>query len=336
MKPGSAPNTSRTSSASAGRACAPSALASLFSLRRSIAAHGHEHGSAAVDEHRERLDESARRHAEHSRDRLDRRRAGRLDRPGLGQRLGKAVHRPRRGRGDLHVGRVAGVGEGDLVLTGRAGRHVLVGAEAPHHPHVRLHPIPLEARAVEDAVVGLDVQLVGAIEAVRVAVEAVGVLHDELARSQHPGARPRLVALFGLEVIEDLGQVAVGANLARHVEGHVLLVCHRQHEIGAAPVLQPEDLVDVVAARSLPELGGLEHRHQQLGRSDRVELLADDLLRLAMGAPAGGEPGPHARADLARQPGAHEQPVGRRLGVGRRLPQSWEEIAGKPRHSGRV
>jgi hypothetical protein len=207
-----------------------------------------------------------------------------------------------------------------------------VRAEAAHHPDVRLHAIPLEPAAVEDAVVGLDVQLVGGLEAFHVAVERVRVLHDELARAQQARARPRLVAFLGLEVVEQLRQVAVGAHLACDVEGEVLLVRHREDQLGPAAVLQLEDLVDVVAAGLLPELGGLEHGHQHLPRADRIHLLTHDLLRPPVSPPAGREEGPEARADLPCQPRANDQLVRDRLRVGGSLPRGWQEVAGKPGH----
>ena len=105
------------------------------------------------------------------------------------------------GARDLGVGRVAGR-QRDVVLARRARRHVLVRARAAHHPDVGLDAVPLQADAVADAVVGLDELLVGRVQALVVAIEGVGVLHDELARAQHPGARARLVAALGLEVVE--------------------------------------------------------------------------------------------------------------------------------------
>ena len=121
-----------------------------------------------------------------------------------------------------------------------------------------------------------------------------------------PGARPRLVALLGLEVVEQLRQVAVGAHLARDVE--VMFSSWVIASTSSAPraVLQLEQLVDVVAAGALPQLGRLEHRHQHLAGADRVELLADDLLDLAVGPPARRQPGPQPGADLPREPRAHQ------------------------------
>ena len=105
-----------------------------------------------------------------------------------------------------------------------------------HQADVAGDAVPAQPGAVEDAVVGLDVALVGALQALRVAVEAVGVLHHELARAQHAGARARLVAALDLEVVEDQRQVAVGADDLRDVRGDDLLVGHREHELGAAAV----------------------------------------------------------------------------------------------------
>ncbi len=299
-----------------------------------VSTEQHEDRTASLDDHREGLDDRPGGDAERRRDLLHRASARGVHGDGLGQRLGQ-VDALRGRAGDLDVGGIAGVGERDVVLARGTGRHVLVRAGAAHHADVRLDAVPLQAGAVEDAVVGLDVQLVGVRQPLRVAVEAVGVLHDELARSQHAGARARLVALLGLEVVEDARQVAVGADLAGHVEGDVLLVGHRQHELGAAAVLQLEDLVDVVAAAGLPQLGRLDHGHQQLVRADRVELLAHDLLGLAVGAPARRQPRPHARGQLAGEPRAHDQHVRARLGVGRRLARGGQEVVRQAGHGRR-
>jgi hypothetical protein len=131
-----------------------------------------------------------------------------------------------------------------------------------------------------------------------------------------PARGARLVALLDLEVVEDLRQVAVGAHERGDVEGDDLLVGHGQDHVGAAAVLEPELLVEAVAPRLLPQLGGVQHGHQQLLAADRVHLLADDLLRLAMGAPARRQPGPQTRAELPDQPGPDHQLVGEGLRVG--------------------
>ena len=102
-------------------------------------------------------------------------------------------------------------------------------AGAAHHADVRLdHPVGQPA-AVVDALVDLDVALVALLQPLLVAVEAVGVLHQELARAQDAALGPRLVPLLGLDVVPDLGQVAVAAQLARGMEGDHLLVREGEH-----------------------------------------------------------------------------------------------------------
>ena len=125
---------------------------------------------------------------------------------------------------------------------------------------------------MEDPVIGFDVERVASIQPLDIAVEAVGVLHRELSGPKHGGAGTQLVALLGLQVIEPQWQVTVGADVDRDVVGDVLLVGHREHEVRVLAVSQLEQLVDVVAAREAPQLGGLEHRHQHLVGADRIEL----------------------------------------------------------------
>ena len=104
--------------------------------------------------------------------------------------LPHASRRPALDERDLDVGGVA-LAEHDLVLAGGARRHVLVRAGAAHHPDVALDAVEAQPGALHHAVVGADVQRVALLHAGLVAVEGVGVLHDELARAQHAGARAR-------------------------------------------------------------------------------------------------------------------------------------------------
>ena len=133
------------------------------------------------------------------------------------------------------------------------------------------------------------------LEAGLVAVERVRVLHDELADADQPAARPRLVAVLGLEVVPGLRQLPVALELAR-VEGERLLVRQREHEPPARAILHVEDLGDLVAPGRLPELDGRQHGREPLLRADRLHLLADDLLDLAVHAPAERRERPEAGA----------------------------------------
>ena len=153
-----------------------------------------------------------------------------------------------------------------------------------------------------------------------VTVERVGVLHDELAQPDQPGARPRLVAFLDREVVEHLRQLPVALQLAR-VEGDRLLVRQRQHVVGALAILEAEELLDVVAPGLLPQLVRRQHRHQHLLAADRVHLLADDLLDLAVHSPAERQERPDAAGHLPDEAATDEQLVVDGLGVCRRVTQ---------------
>ena len=307
-----------------GREALAQRVGQLDLVHAVVPAHHHHHQAPLLGHHRIGLEQGAGLHAERARHLLHRRLPRGVDPLG---RIGRRAERYRRRLGgcDLQVGRVAG-GEHHLVLARRARRHVLVGPQPAHHPHVGLHPVPLQAAAVQDAVVGADVLVVASCEAVEVAIEGVGVLHHELARAQHPGAGSRLVALLDLEVVEDQRQVAVGAHHLRDVEGDHLLVGHGQHHLRPAAIGQLEQLVDLVATRASPRLGRLQHRHQHLLAADGVDLLTHDPHRLLVHTPAGGQPGPQASAHLAHQPRPHHQLVREGLGIGRGLALGGQQV----------
>ena len=178
-------------------------------------------------------------------------------------------------RRDLEVGGVRVAARHDVLADGRRS-HELVRAGAAHHPDVALDHVPAQAAAVEDPGVRGAVGLVAGVEPRGVAVERVRVLHDELAHAQHAALRTRLVAHLRLKVVPALRQVAVGADLARRVPGDDLLVRHRKHHAAAGAILEAKLLRQPVAAGLLPDLGRVEHRHEDLLRADAVHLLADD------------------------------------------------------------
>ena len=295
-----------------------------------VAPDHHEPHLAALEHDRERLQQRTGGDRELARDRFHgggarrvdalRRREARRERNGLGV-----------GTRDFDVGGIAG-SEHDVVLSGRAWRHVLVGADAAHHPDVGLDPVPLQAAAVEHAVIRGAVALVGSVEPGTVAVERVGVLHHELAGPEHSGSRPGLIALLDLEVVEDQRQVTVGLDRGGYVPGDYLLVRHRQHHVRAPAVLELEQLRDRIAPGAAPGLGRMEHRHQHLLPPDRVHLLANDLDNPLMHPPAGREPAPQSGTDLTDQAGADHQLVRDRLGVRRGLALGRKEVGREQGH----
>ena len=117
----------------------PSAVPQLDLVDAMVAADDHELHRVAVDDHRERLQERARGHAELA----WRRRRSSSGRASARPRERRAAGRASTGCGicarHLEVGGIAG-GEHDLVLARRARRHVLVGSRA--RPSSRRRPRP--------------------------------------------------------------------------------------------------------------------------------------------------------------------------------------------------
>ena len=246
---------------------------------------------------------------------LGERRVGRAVRLELARRrLGVGA-----GDGGLDVGGVAALAaEDDLVLAGVGVGHVLVADRAAHHARVALDHHAVDAAARVDAVVGADVQPVALLQRLVAHVEAVGVLHDELARAQDAALGPRLVALLGLEVVPHLRELLVAVDLARGEPGDDLFVGHRQRHVGALAVLEAEHLAadGVPAAALLPDLRRLQHRHEHLLAADGVHLLADDLLDLLHDAPAGRQVHVDAGGELAHEAGADHELVAHGLRAG--------------------
>ena len=72
-----------------------------------------------------------------------------------------------------------------------------------------------EAAAVEDPAIGLVHRVVARVELLDVGVEAVGVLHQELAGPDDAEPRPGLVAELGLDLVEGDRQLLVRAGPGR-------------------------------------------------------------------------------------------------------------------------
>ncbi len=196
----------------------------------------------------------------------------------------RAVRLGRQARGGgLGVGGVAAPRAGrHQVLAGVGPDHELGGLAAAHGAGVSLHRHELQAAAGEDPLVGPPLVLVAQVEAGPVHVEGVGVLHGELADPEQAGLGPGLVAELGLDLVPDLRQLPVAAQLGPGDGREDLLVRHAQAVVAALPVLEPEHVVahHLPAARLLPDLGRVEGGEEELLAADGVHLLADDGLDL--------------------------------------------------------
>jgi hypothetical protein len=271
---------------------------------------------------------------EHGDQGVDRRGVGGVD-LGRRRRRGHDVRGHRRRLGHLNgldVGGVpARVASHERVLAVGVDREELLGGRAAHRAGHRLHDDVVEAEPVEDADVRRAVGVVAGLQPRVVDVEAVGVLHDELAAAQETGARAGLVAVLRLDLVERERQVLVGGVQVLDREREHLLVRGAEEHVGVLAVLQPEQVGAVVgpAAGRLVGLPRQQRREEQLLGADRVHLLAHDHLDLAQHPQPQRQPGVDARRGAADVPGAHQQPVARQLGVGRVLAQGPQEQASR-------
>jgi len=163
-------------------------------------------------------------------------------------------------------------------------------------------------------------------------VERVRVLHRELAHAQHARFGPRLVAELGLDLVPDLRQLLVAAQLAGKRREH-LFVGHAERHVGALAVDEPEHLLahHLPAPRALPDLRGVQRGQLELLAADRVHLRAHDRGDLAHDALPERKQGVGARHELADVARAHEQLVAHGFGVGGVVAQRGDEGFG-PAH----
>ena len=84
---------------------------------------------------------------------------------------------------------------------------------------------------------------VGNVEPRGINVERVRVLHDELAHPQQARLGTRLVAELGLNLIPDLRQLLVAAQLLARDVGHDFFVGHAQTKVGALAILEAKHVL---------------------------------------------------------------------------------------------
>ena len=152
----------------------------------------------------------------------------------------------------LHVRRViAFLAANDLILARRSVHHEFLRLRSAHRARVRIDHHILQAAAVEDAAVGVVMLGVGSVESGSIDVERVRILHDELPHPQQPRLGTRLVAKLSLNLIPDLRQLLVAAQLLARDIGHDFFVGKAQAKIGALAVLEAKMFSPITAQRPL-------------------------------------------------------------------------------------
>ena len=189
-----------------------------------------------------------------------------------------------------------------------------------------------EPHALEGAEIGDEHGLIGALGALIVIVEGIGVLHQELAPAHHPEARADLVAELPLDVEQVERQLAVALHVAAEDVHHVLLVGGAVEHLAIMAVADAQHLlaVGLVAAALLPPARRLDGGHEDLDGAGPLHLLAADLLHLLEDAKAQRQPVVDSRRRLLDHAGPQHQPVGDDLRLRRILLQDRHEV---PRHA---
>ena len=263
---------------------------------------------------------------------------------GGGDELGGAVADGRQvfdggeaGRSALEVRGVAGGGGGDEIFAGLGVDHELLRLRTAHRAGVGFDGEEVQAAAGEDTAVDGVVLVVGEVEARRVNVEGVAVLHEELADAEQAGLGAGLVAELGLDLVPDLRELLVGADLVAGEGGHDLFVGHAEAEIGAFAILKAEHVLAHrrPAAGFDPDLGGDKGGKKEL-LADGVHLFADDGNDLVNSPVAEEEVGVEAGAELADVAAAEKELVAGDFGVCGELAEGGDEELGPAMHAFRV
>ncbi len=222
----------------------------------------------------------------------------------------------------------------DEVFAGFGVDHELLGLRAAHGSGIGLDGDELEAAASEDAAVDAIVGVVAHVQPGFVDIKGVAVFHEELADAQETGFGPWFVAELGLDLVPDLGELLVGAELVAGDGGHDLFVGHAEGEFCAFAVLEAKHVVAHAgpAAGLFPELARVEGGQQEL-LADGVHLFADDGDDLVDGAIAKEEVGVDAGAELTDVAGAQEQLVACDFGVGGCFTEGGDEEFGPAMHA---
>ncbi len=157
-----------------------------------------------------------------------------------------------------------------------------MGQVAADRAGLRPHRDRLEPHTRERAQIGDKHLVVGPARGRLIEVEGISVLHQELAPAHDAEARTLLVPELPLDVIENLGQVAIRANIGpKNLRDHVL-IGRPVEQLALMPILDAQHFraIGIVAPAFPPEVGELQRRHQKLDRAGAVLLLAHDLLNL--------------------------------------------------------
>ncbi len=164
-------------------------------------------------------------------------------------------------------------------------------------------------------------------ESVPIGIQGVGIFHREFAHADQPGARARIVAEFGLNVIDQARQVAVGADFAPHQVADRFLVGHGKHQVALVAVFQPSHFCAdrVPAPGFFPNFCRQYNRHGQFLPANSVHFLTQDGFDFLLHTFAQRQHAENAGCHLADVTGTHQVRIPAGLGFGRSFAQGLRE-----------
>ena len=230
--------------------------------------------------------------------------------------------------GFFHVGGVAAAGAVDDGVFAGGGNYLEFFAHvAADAARVGCHGAVGEAEAVKNGAVGCGHFLVALARAGFVAVEAVGVFHDEFAPAHQAKARAAFVAELGLYLVEVARQLLVAFEFLAGDVRHGFFAGGLQHEVAFVAVLDAQKLRPhlVEAPCFTPQLAGLHHRHKAFNGAGAVHFLAHDSLYFLDNAQPHGHVGVDARAQLLDHARSGHELVADDFGVRRGFFQGGDE-----------
>ena len=167
-------------------------------------------------------------------------------------------------------------------------------------------------QTLHDVLVGVVLLQIGGVAALFIHVEGIGILHNELTRTDQTEAWTRLITELRLQLIQREGHVLVGLDLHLGGLGEQFLVRRTKDIALLLTVLQREHTVTKAcpAARSYVDVFRNEGRHQQFLTVGAVHFFAKDFLNVLHDLPSQRQHHVDAGGTLLDVAGTYEK-VGR-------------------------
>jgi len=189
-----------------------------------------------------------------------------------------------------------------------------------------------ETAAAKDAIVSPSHLLIADVQGFFVGIETVEIHHREFPNAQQTSTRSRFVTELGLNLVYELGQIAIALDVMTHQFSDDFLMRGTETELTIAAVGQGEQTFaeSQMSAGFLPEIERLQGRHGHFLPSHPGHLFPDYLLQLVQRPPSQRKVGIYAGSHLMYHARPGEQLVTDGVRVRRRLAQRLGE---KLRHT---